>query len=252
MKIPMITEEQYSKLTKFLPVPRGNKIIENRVFISCVIWVIKTGGFWSEIPEIYGKFDTIRKRFARWSKAGIFRKIFSALSIECGNDNTAMIDSTFSKDHRTACSLKSDGQERYIGKTKGGKTTKIHLLANTDAQPLDFSLTGGQVNDSREGNHLIEKNIDRINTLIADKAYDTNHIRTLLSKHEVDCCIPPKSNRKVQYEYDEKMYKQRHLIENMFAKLKDWLGIAFRRCRCGYIFDSFVCIGLIMCFFCVH
>ena len=252
MKIPMITEDQYSKLVNFLPVPRGNKIIDDRIFISCVIWVIKTGSFWSEIPEEFGKFDTIRKRFSSWSKAGIFRKIFSALSIKCGNDNTAMIDSTFSKDHRTACSMKSDGMDRFIGKTKGGYTTKIHLLANTHEQPLDFSLTGGQVSDSREGSHLIEKNIGRINTLIADKAYDTNHIRNLLSEHDIKCCIPPKSNRKIQYGYDEEMYKERHLIENMFAKLKDWLGIAFRRCRCGHIFDSFVCIAFTMCFFCVH
>lgn len=59
------------------------------------------------------------EKFSRWSKAGIFRKIFASLAKKCGNRNVAMIDSTFSKAHRTAYSLKSDEKTRAIGKSKG-------------------------------------------------------------------------------------------------------------------------------------
>ena len=252
MKIPIITKKQFNKLKEFLPLPRGNKKIDNRIFLSCCIWIIYTGFFWSELPEIYGKFDTMRKKFSRWSKAGIFRNIFSAFAIKCGKRNITMIDSTFSKAHRTACSLKSDGRPREIGKSKGGFTTKIHMLANIEGKPLDFALTGGQVSDSKEGSLLIEANLYRMKALLADKGYDTNQIREMLANKKVTPCIPPKSNRKIQYHYDKNLYKKRGIIENMFGKLKDWLGIALRRCRCAHIFDSYVCVALVAIFFSVR
>lgn len=143
MKIPILTKKHFNKLKKFLPVPRGNKKIDNRIFLSCCIWIIHTGFFRSELPEIYGKYDSMRKKFSRWRKAGIFRKIFSVFTMKFGKRNITMIDSTFSKAHRTACSLKSDGNPRKIDKSKGGFTTKIHMLANIERKPLDFELTGG-------------------------------------------------------------------------------------------------------------
>ncbi len=163
-----------------------------------------------------------------------------------------MIDSTFSKAHRTACSLKSDGHPRQIGKSKGGYTTKIHMLANIEEKPLDFAITGGEVNDAKEGVKLIAANLDRTKALLADKAYDTNEIREMLARKKIKICIPPKSNRKIQYPYDKALYKKRAKIENMFGKLKDWLGIALRRCRCAHIFDSYICVALTMTFFCVR
>ena len=102
-------------------------------------------------------------------------KTVAELSMEHG-----MIDSTFSKAHRTACILKSDGKPREIGKSKGGFTTKIHMLANLDEKPLDFVLTGGQVNDSKEGSKIIGVNLFRMKSLLAVKACDADHIRKLL------------------------------------------------------------------------
>lgn len=160
-----------------------------------------------------------------------------------------MIDSTFSKAHRIACSLKADGKPREIGKSKGGYTTKIHMLANIEGKPLDFALTGGEVNDSKEGSRLIAANLGVMKGLLADKAYDTNEIRYMLANNRIKICIPPKSNRKFQYPYDKELYRKRAKIENMFGKLKDWLAIALRRCRCAHIFDSYVCVALIMTFF---
>lgn len=68
-----------------------------------------------------------------------------------------------------------------------------------------------------------------IQALLADKAYDARErVLDLLEKAGVQIVIPPKSNRILQREYDEDMYKLRHLIENFFAKLKQFRGIATR------------------------
>ena len=84
--------------------------------------------------------------------------------------------------------------------------------------------------------------------LLADKAYDSNKIRALLSSNKVDACIPPKANRKEDIPYDKELYKKRHVIENMFGRLKDWRGVAMRYCRCAHTYRSFVCIAFSVIF----
>lgn len=159
-----------------------------------------------------------------------------------------MIDSTVIKAHRTASSMRADGLPRQIGRSVGGLTTKIHLLANIEKIPLAFSLTGGQENDSKEGEKLISTNCSRFKTLLADKGYDSDKIRPPLADKGKKVCIPPKSNRKNQLAYDRELYKKRSIIENMFGQLKDWKGIAMRYCRCAHTFDSSVCLALITLF----
>lgn len=248
MEIPLISKRQFNRFRKHLPPVSNAEKIPAIVVLSCVIWVIKSGVPWSHIPEKYGKFDTIRKRFSRWSKNGIFRKVFQSLASMAGKSNTAMIDSTTVNAHRTASSLASDGNPRKIGRSAGGLTTKIHLIANIEKIPLDFSLTEGQVNDAKEGENLVRKNSWRMKSLLADKAYDTNAIRSDLKKAHVSACIPPKSNRIEEISYDKELYEKRSIIENMFGSLKDWRAIKTRYCRCAHTFDSFVCVALVTIF----
>ncbi len=249
MEIPLISKRQFNRFKKILPVPSPAERIRAIVVISCAIWVFRNGLSWREIPEIYGKFDTIRKRFSRWSKQDLFRKVFYFLVSKLKILNAAMLDSTTVKAHRTSASMACDGLPRQIGRSVGGLTTKIHLLATIEKMPLDFSLTGGQVNDGKEGYDLLQRNGFKIKTLLADKAYDTNKIRNLLSANYAEACIPLKRNRKISAEFDQELYKKRSGIENMFAKLKDWRGIAMRYCRCCHTFDSAVCLALIIIFF---
>lgn len=252
MEISLLTIKTFNKLKKFLPTPRGNEKICSRIFISCVIWVVKGGHMWCEVPEKYGNYDSMRKRFARWSEAGIFKKIFEALASKAGKSNTATLDSTYVKAHRTSASLAYDGSPRDIGRSHGGLTSKIHLLANIEKKPLAFVITGGQVNDAKAGIDVISANTWRMKYLLADKAYDTNKIRDKLKGFGVKACIPPKSNRKNPAEFDYELYKKRSTIENMFAQLKDWRGIAMRYCRCSHIYESYVCIALMSIFYSVR
>ena len=249
MEIPLISKRQFNRFKKFLPAPGNAEKILAIVVISCAIWVIKNCRSWRDIPVTYGKYNTIRKRFSRWSKSGKFREVFEALATKFGKRNTATLDSTIVKVHRTAASLKHDGCPREIGRSVGGLTTKIHLLANIDEKPLDFILSGGQASDAKEGERLLKRNLHRIKKLLADKAYDTDKIRSQLKAANKVSCIPPKCNRKNPDTYDRELYKSRAVIENMFGRLKDWRGIAMRYCRSAHIFDSFVCIALVTIFF---
>ena len=76
--------------------------------------------------------------------------------------------------------------------------------------------------------------------LIADKAYDTNYIRLMLAASNIIATIPPKSNRVYPPEYDKESYRTRHLVENFFAALKQFRGIATRYCKMGDSYAAFI------------
>ncbi|MCW2349283.1 transposase [Sphingobium sp. B12D2B] len=71
--------------------------------------------------------------------------------------------------------------------------------------------------------------------LLADKGYDSDWFGAALAERGVTLRIPPRSNRKVQYHYDKTLYRQRHRIENVFGRIKDWRRIATRYDRCTHI-----------------
>ena len=81
-----------------------------------------------------------------------------------------------------------------------------------------------------------------------DRGYDADWFRDGLLDKGITPCIPPKKNRKRQIPYDKSLYKQRHKVENMFGKLKDWRRISTRYDRCAHTFFSAICIAAIVIF----
>ena len=86
-------------------------------------------------------------------------------------------------------------------------------------------------------------------TLLADRGYDADWFRKALKKRRIIPCIPPRKNRKRRIRYDKKLYKKRHKVENMFAKIKDWRRIAMRYDRCAHTFFSAICIAITFIFY---
>ncbi len=72
--------------------------------------------------------------------------------------------------------------------------------------------------------------------MIADRGYDANHLRDWLGEQKAVSCIPPRRNRKVQFDYDTEIYKTRNIIERMFNRLKDWRHLSLRIFRCPETF----------------
>lgn len=86
-------------------------------------------------------------------------------------------------------------------------------------------------------------------TLIADRGYDSNWFRKALADRDIEPCIPPTRNLKSSIGYDKALDRQRHKVENMFAKLKDWRRIATRYDRCAHTFFSAICIAAAVAFY---
>jgi len=112
------------------------------------------------------------------------------------------------------------------------------MLTDALGRPLRFVVTAGQVNDCTQANRLLED----FNTgyVIADKGYDSKGVLEKIKELGASAVVPPKSNRKVQREYDRELYKERNLIERTFNKLKRFRRLATRYDRKALYFSSFL------------
>ncbi|MCB8954088.1 MAG: IS5 family transposase [Ardenticatenales bacterium] len=113
-----------------------------------------------------------------------------------------------------------------MGRSRGGFTTKIHVVVDALGNPLQYILTGGQRHDVTQAEALLEPyEFDRA---IADKAYDSDELLAFISEKEAEAIIPPKSNRTEKRAYDKHAYKERHLVECFINKIK-WYRRIFTR-----------------------
>lgn len=136
-------------------------------------------------------------------------------------------DGSYVRAHQHASGARH-GEERAIGSSRGGSTTKIHIAADAHGNPIDFEVTGGEVHDSKIANTLIKK-VNGAESFIADKGYDAEFIRDYAKKAGIVPVIPRRCNsKKSNPEFDSYLYKLRHLVENLFARLKHFRSIATR------------------------
>ncbi len=84
--------------------------------------------------------------------------------------------------------------------------------------------------------------------MLGDKGYDSDAYRAALIGRGITPCIPPRAKRRNPATYCKTLYKQRHKVENMFAKFKDWRRIAMRFDRCAHAFFSAICIAAVVIF----
>lgn len=153
-----------------------------------------------------------------------------------------IIDSTIIKAHQHAAGAIKCLGEQAIGKSRGGKSTKIHVVVDALGLPIDFKITGGQVDDSVPAIELLEgKDSENI---IADKAYDTDKIRKAFENKQV--VIPNNPRRSQKYEYDKHLYKERHLVECFIGRIKNFRRIATRYEKTAIMYSGMVILGCIL------
>ena len=125
--------------------------------------------------------------------------------------------------------------------------SKLHAVCDGYGRPLVMLLSEGQMSDFK-GAALMVEALPKARVMLADRGYDADWFRAALLKRGITPCIPSKTNRKVQIPHDRALYRQRHKIENMFGKLKDWRRIHTRYDRCAHTFMSAISIAATVIF----
>ena len=101
----MLSVVQMRRIKPYFPLSHGVPRVDDRRILSGIIFVIRNGLRWRDAPVGYGPHKTIYNRFIRWSRLGVFNKIFASLAAASDTDDCLMIDATHLKAHRTATSL---------------------------------------------------------------------------------------------------------------------------------------------------
>ncbi|OJF99713.1 transposase, partial [Pararhizobium antarcticum] len=104
-----------------------------------------------------------------------------------------------------------------MGRSRGGLTTKIHALVDAEGRPVRLELTAGQAGDAPMAEKLLS-DLQPGSTLLADRAYDTDAIRSFAKERKSWANIPAKINRKQTFSFSRWVYRQRNLVERFFNR----------------------------------
>jgi transposase len=226
-----LQDKQWQKIYVFLqehPRAYAGEESQCRLFVEAVLWISRSGAQWRLLPEKYGKWNSVYKRFASWSDHEVWEDMHQHFVDDPAMENM-IIDSTVIRAHPCAAgALKTDGEtsDQALGRSRGGFSTKVHVNVDGLGNPLRFTLRGGQRHDITQADELIEDyEFERV---IADRSYDSDKFIQSITDKGAEAVIPPRKSRKESREYDKHLYKERHLVECFIGKIKHFRRIFSR------------------------
>lgn len=154
------------------------------------------------------------------------------------SENQANVDNSSTADNNR--------NSQAIGISRGGRTTKIHALVGDDVKPICLMLSEGNVNDCSVAVELLSLTTIEGKAILGDKAYGTREIMDYIRENGGTFCIPPKSNTKEPWEFDEELYKGRNVVERFFNQIRQYRAVAMRYDKLAKRFFSVVLLASIM------
>ncbi|MBQ0850370.1 IS5 family transposase [Streptomyces sp. BH-SS-21] len=294
-----LTDAQWRMIEPLLPDNGrpGGQWSDHRTVVNGVLFRARTGVPWPDLPERYGPWQTVYERHRRWSADGTWQRILTELQIEAdaGDPDGALarrldaerewavnIDSTSCRAHQHAAGarhrpprlprkgggarVEADGREA-LGRSRGGVTTKVHLLADDRARPLTWLTSPGQRGDSpmlvpvletvhirRRGPGRPRRRPDRVR---GDKAYSSRGNRAYLRRRGIKATIAEPNDQQANRRnrgraggrppaLDKAQYRRRSAVERCVSKWKQFRAVASRYDKRDYIFNGTLTITAIV------
>ncbi|WP_390817772.1 IS5 family transposase [Symmachiella macrocystis] len=237
-----LTDEQWDRIKDLFPWEPptrygGRPRKAPRDCLEGILWVLRSGARWKDLPNSFPSFSTCWRRFRDWTESGVFKIAWARLLDDLGEINweEAMADGTFSPAKKGA---------PEVGKTKRGKGTKIMLLINGEGLPLGVDTESASASEV----NLIERLVDRRTTqrpparLIYDKAGDSDPLRERLAARGIDLICPHRRNRKRPATQDGRKvrrYRRRYEVERTIAWLQYFRRLVTRYEYHAHLFQGF-------------
>jgi transposase len=242
-----LTDTQWERLRPLLPPqkPRtGRPANDHRTVLEGILWILRTGAPWRDLPARFGSRGTVSSRFYRWRRSGVWAHVLAALQAEADADGRLdwtrhVVEGTTVRAHQHAAGAKgSDGDTEALGRSRGGFSTKIHVRAERRGKPVVFVVTQGQ----RHEQTVVERLLDggavrrrgrgrprvRPRRLGGDKGSSSGKVRRALRRRGIGAVIPRKRNERRDGRFDRAAYRERDVVERLINRLKQWRRIATR------------------------
>ena len=260
-KLVRLTDAQWERikphLPKYKPSAKGGRPpSDDREVLEGILWMLRTGARWQDLPGEYPSPSTCWRRLKKWQNMGIWEKIWQAFLAEL--DAQGKIDWEETSIDGSFAPAKKGG--KCVGKTKKGKGTKLMVVVEgregipmarkiTSASPAECKLaksTMDNVRVPRKGRGRPKKRPKRT---MGDKAYDSDPLRKEFKECGIELICPHRKNRKKKKIQDGRKlrrYKRRWKVERTFAWLGNYRHLLIRHERYVEIYDAFFCLACAM------
>src|SRR3954447_20833486 len=194
-----IRDEDWERIKDLLPGRQGlpgATARDNRLFVDAVLWIAKTGAPWRDLPERFGNWNSVWRRFDRWARKGVWCKVFDVL--QDSDLEWLILDSTIIRAHPHAAGARknddgSGGQaEQALGRSRGGFGTKIHAAVSGLMLPVVLFVTSGQAAAVRHAQDLLHAipAPAEVQAVIADRRYDSKAVVAAVEARGAEAVIP--------------------------------------------------------------
>ncbi|MFD4416052.1 IS5 family transposase [Streptomyces sp. NPDC058476] len=282
-----LTNAEWGRLEPHLPASgqRGGRWSDHRRVINGILFRVRTGIPWRDLPERFGSWKTVYERHRRWSADGTWDRILRAVQADAdlaGRIDWSMVsvDSTSCRAHQHAAGARKKKPripkkkrtprhhrpDEGLGRSRGGLTCKIHLAGEGGCRPMAFLVTPGQWGDAPQMIEVLERIAvprpqggrprTRPDRLGGDKAYSSRRNRRYLRRRQIKHTIPePKDQRANRTRrgskggrptgFDSEIYKRRNEVERTINRLKNARAVATRYDKRAYVFQGTVTVAAI-------
>lgn len=211
-----LTNEEWGLIRDLFPPPKNwrGRPRHPRLLLDGMFWLLRTGAPWRDLPERYGPWKTVWRRFHEWRASGRLSAVRLALLAQLDAQGQLdwdlwCVDGTSVRASRSAVGAGSsepgEPLDHALGRSRGGFGTKIHLATDGTGIPLGAVITPGQAHESRSREETLNavripqagpgRPRRRPKALAADKAYSWRRIRRWLHAHKIEPVIPQRSNQ---------------------------------------------------------
>jgi len=229
-----VTDAQWAILEPVLPTSisradgRGRPWADRRAVLNGILWILRTGAPWADIPDRYPSYQTCHRRFQQWVRSGAWRSILEVLAQALHDEGyldlqEAFIDGSFAP-------AKQGGA--CVGKTKRGKGSKIMAIADRHGLPVAVHIESATPHEVRLVHATLAARFVRQlpRRLIGDNAYESDRLDAELAGRGVELIAPHRTTRKQRTQDGRPLrrYRRRWKVERLFAWLQNFRRIVVR------------------------